>query len=277
MISMVGKKDLFLSPWRLWPGNGVFELVREARYRQLSSASGHLFREYRWIIRVFQPGNYQLGPVPVYIFRQDGSRDTLDAAPLDIAVSLPKPGKDSLQIRPIRDIWEERPTWQDALPLFSLLGCLFLSALFWLFWRRRKKEPEIPRQVAPSPHSPAALALERMAWLAKQRFIQENDLVNYHYELGIIFRTFLERQFGVKVLDLPGSDVLEVFQNLPGDIPCREFLTQWIREAEWVKFARANPPAFFHETSFKTLMLFFQSFCTEENDLQGKESPSSYD
>ncbi|MCF8318013.1 MAG: hypothetical protein K9I02_04645, partial [Haliscomenobacter sp.] len=93
------------------------------------------------------------------------------------------------------------------------------------------------------------------------------DFVNYHYELGVIFRAFLEKQFEVNLLDLPTAEVLEKIQHLPISSLLSEKMIAWMKTVDLVKFAKYEPTYSFHEEAFQEVKLFLTQFLSEESSI----------
>jgi hypothetical protein len=175
--------------------------------------------------------------------------------------------KDSSEIKPIRDIWNENKNWQDWLPLIYVLCGLFILFLIVLWLRKRRKikiiTPEVPLEIV----SPVKEALEKMNWLSQQNFLEQKDFVNYHYELGVIFRAFLEKQYEVNLLDLPTAEVLEKIQHLPIVSLLSEKMITWMKTVDLVKFAKYEPTYSFHEEAFQEVKQFLTQFLSEESSI----------
>lgn len=255
----------FPSP-KLLIGKNPFELLKQVSSDTiiLENKTKKIVNEF--LLTSFEPGNYTLGPI--YITdKVEGSTDTLYSNQLDIKVLPLKLSKDSTDIKPIRDIWKEEKNWQDWLPILYGLGAVILLTLFIFWWLKRKKKGESIPENIPVFVSPVNLALEKMNWLEKQNFLLEKDFVNYHYELGIIFRSFLEKQFEVSLLDLPTNEVLKKIQTLPILPLITDEIISWMKTADFVKFAKAEPPFSFHEEAFQNIKQFFIQFQIEESSI----------
>jgi hypothetical protein len=110
-----------------------------------------------------------------------------------------------------------------------------------------------------------------MNWLSQQPFLQQKDFVNYHYELGIIFRSFLEKQFEMKVLDLPMSEVLEKIQSQPIKSMLTDEILSWMKLVDYVKFAKMEPSFSFHEAAFQQVKQFITKFLIQEGSLTAEK------
>ena len=249
-------------------GEQPFELLKNLSTDTISLGNGNIQIINELLLTSFEPGEYTLGPIKLLAPGEAKTSDTVSSNILRIKV-LPLPlKKDSTEIKPIRDIWEENKNWQDWLPLvYVLTGILFL--VLFLLWIKKRKKNKVPIQEATLKKvSPAQEALEKMEWLSRQNFLPEKDFVNFHYELGIIFRSFLEKQFEVNVLDLTTSEVLEKIQNLPVHSHLPSDLVHWMKTADFIKFAKLEPSFSFHEEAFLQVRQFITKFLPEESSIK---------
>jgi hypothetical protein len=248
--------------FKLLVGKQPFEWLKSVPTDTVFLENGNLQISTDFILTSFEPGSYTLGPIKLLSSSQPSGVISSNSIPVKV---LPLPlERDSVEIKPIRDIWIEQRSWQDWLSLFYFLsGIIFLVLLvLWLIKKKKKKistsEP-LPEKVPP-----AREALEKMEWLSKQTFLEDKDFVNFHYELGIIFRTFLEKQFDLRVLDLPSTEVLEKIQNLPFASLMDPGMFEWMKTADFIKFAKLAPPLSFHEAAFSQVKQFLTQFLPQE-------------
>jgi len=253
--------------FNLLVGKNPFELLKTVSTDTLSLENGDLEIINELLLTSFEPGQYLLGPIKLLATGQRMTNDSISSNSLQVKV-LPLPlRKDSAEIKPIRDIWKENKNWQDWLPIiYGIVGILLL-VLIILWLKKRKKTKVISPVHEPEKISPAQEALEKMEWLSKQKFLQEKDFVNFHYELGIIFRSFLEKQFEVHVLDLPSSEMLEKIQNLPVYSMLTLEMIHWMKTADFIKFAKLEPHFSFHEEAFLQVRQFLTQFLIEESSI----------
>lgn len=254
--------------FNLLVGDRPFELLKTISTDTIYLENGNLQIINELLLTSFEPGQYTLGPVKLLATGETITTDSVSSNILQIKV-LPLPlKKDSAEIKPIRDIWKENKNWQDWLPVFyAMLGIILMVLI--ILWLKKNKKKSIPiEETPPEKVSPAQEALEKMEWLSKQNFLSEKDFVNFHYHLGIIFRSFLERQFEVNVLDLTTSEVLEKIKNLPVQSLLTPEMIHWMKTADFIKFAKLEPSFSFHEEAFLQVKQFLTQFLPKESSIK---------
>lgn len=251
-------------------GNNPFELLKIVSTDTLLLDNGEQQFVQALLLTSFEPGQYTLGPVKLPLTGNQTSFDSISSNSIQVKVLPLAMKKDSSEIKPIRDIWNESKNWQDWLPLIYVLCGLFILFLIILWLRKRRKikvsTPEVPLEIV----SPVKEALEKMDWLSKQNFLEQKDFVNYHYELGVIFRAFLEKQFGVNLLDLPTAEVLKKIQHLPITSLLSKKIIIWMETVDLVKFAKFEPTYSFHEEAFQEVKQFLTQFLSEESSIKSE-------
>lgn len=249
-------------------GNNPFELLKTVSTDTLLLDNGEQQFIRELLLTSFEPGQYTLGPVKLPLTGNKTFIDSISSNSVQFKVLPLAIKKDSSEIKPIRDIWNENKNWQDLLPIIYVLCGLFILFLAILWLRKRRKikisTSEVPLEII----SPVKEALEKMDWLSKQNFLEQKDFVNYHYELGVIFRAFLEKQFRVNLLDLPTAEVLKKIQHLPIKSLLSEKMIAWMETVDLVKFAKFEPTYSFHEEAFQEIKQFLTQFLSEESSIK---------
>lgn len=252
-------------------GNNPFELLKTVSTDTLLLNNGVQQFIQELLLTSFEPGQFSLGPVKLPLTGNKTSFDSISSNSVQIKVLPLAMKKDSSEIKPIRDIWNESKNWQDWLPLIYFLCGLFILFLVILWLKKRRKikisTPEVPLEKV----SPVSEALEKMDWLSRQNFLEQKDFVNYHYELGVIFRAFLEKQFEVNLLDLPTAEVLKKIQLLPISSLLSEKMIAWMKTVDLVKFAKLEPTYSFHEEAFQEVKQFLTQFLSAESSITIEE------
>lgn len=251
-------------------GNNPFELLKTVSTDTLLLDNGEQQFIRELLLTSFEPGQYTLGPVKLPLTGNKTFIDSISSNSVQFKVLPLAMKKDSSEIKPIRDIWNENKNWQDLLPIIYVLCGLFILFLAILWLRKRRKikisTSEVPLEII----SPVKEALEKMDWLSKQNFLEQKDFVNYHYELGVIFRAFLEKQFRVNLLDLPTAEVLKKIQHLPIKSLLSEKMIAWMETVDLVKFAKFEPTYSFHEEAFQEIKQFLTQFLSEESSIKSE-------
>ena len=141
----------------------------------------------------------------------------------------------------VRDIAPPEPIpvdWRRPLLLAGAVGLLLtLVAAAWWLARRRD------RVVAAPPAPPAAATARRaLRALEARKLVQAGEVKEYYAELSGIVRRYLEARFGVRAPEMTTEEFLLATAR-GGALAARHraLLTDFLREADLVKFARHRP------------------------------------
>lgn len=152
---------------------------------------------------------------------------------------------DSTGLAPIKDIIAEPLSWQDIMPVVLIIGGVLLVAGLAFWWLKRRKSlpvkiPEVP------PVPPDELALQKLLSLEQSAAWEKGEIKAFQSDLTFILREYLENQFHLPALEQTSVEIIRDAQNkqLPGHwiSSLKELLTA----ADFVKFAKAQPPLDIH-------------------------------
>lgn len=187
----------------------------------------------------------ELNLPPIAIRFRDGHAEQTNPLTLRV-IPTPSP-EDPNDLADISDIRREPFRWLDALPWVLIIGGLLglATLIWWLLIRRKKKGPR-SRMVQLPAHE---LALRQLDTLAQRGLWQSQQIKPYYEELTYIVRQYLQQRFGIPALESVSDEILQ--QLAATDFPAeqRPALSEMLRAADWVKFAKGDPPADFHETA----------------------------
>ena len=114
------------------------------------------------------------------------------------------------------------------------------------------------------------MALER---LYVQRLWQAEKHKLYYSTLTDILRTYIDGRFGVGAMEMTSDEIIEAMRNV--DLPQKSAmdLTQILRDADLVKFAKAVPEAEENEAAYEAAWQFVeQTKPVEQSDEEDDES-----
>lgn len=193
----------------------------------------------------------ELDLMPLTIRMQNGRTEVTNALTLSVT---PTPSPDEPgDLADIEDIRREPWHWLDALPWVLLTGGLLALAglIYWLVSRRRREATL--RAAPPRAHE---LALRRLDELARWREsamprADSDALKTYYAELTHIVRQYLENRYQVPALESVSDEILEQLQHTEFPPGFRPTLSELLRWADLVKFAKGTPPADFHEIAWQ--------------------------
>jgi hypothetical protein len=194
------------------------------------------------IFTAWDSGYQQVPPLPV-VFLLNGRRDSVFTASIPIRVEMPPADSTLTDIKPII---EEPVKIEDYLPYAGTLLTVLLIAFFVWMMRRHiaKKELPPPPPVILPAHE---IAFEKLEALKKEKLWQRGQLKAYHSQLTYIVREYLESRYGIQALEETTDEILEQMRNMRlGDL-LTEKMTALLQTADLVKFAKAQPPAGYHD------------------------------
>lgn len=223
-----------LTPQTLYP----FEL-KGARAAQdpAPATDGRLTERLEIVLTVFETGDLVLPAIPLSIRSASGVSSTSFTPERKIKVTSVLTAKDK-SLRPIKG-----PVSMDLVTLLvamAVLGVVVLvvGIIAALLLRPRKAKPDPEARLAPEERARRELGrLRSSAHLAEGRFRE------YYAELADIMRRFLERRYGVDVMERTSAEILrsEPVASLEPDT--RSALRELLDAADLVKFAKATPEA----------------------------------
>lgn len=224
-------------------------VVRRGKIDTLQQAGEQLYRQ-RLTLTGFDSGQWK---IPAFAFRVVSG---------DSARSLPSLTTDSMFITvntvPVDTTKPFRPIKQIRSVPFNILaywyyivgGLVLLAILAWLlFFRKRKTvrtpEPEIPAE------PPYEQAVKSLRELEGEKLWQQNRVKDYYTRLTDILRLYIERQFGVKAMELTSDELLRDIRPVTRLNQQRDNLHYILTTADLAKFARLQPLPEEHEASLR--------------------------
>ena len=194
------------------------------------------------IFTAWDSGYLEVPPLPVVILG-NGSRDSFFTNSILIRVDIPAVDSTLPGIKPII---EEPRKMEDYLPYAGGLLPVFVIAFFVWMMRPRAGQEELPSP-APVVYPAHEIALKKLENLKSEKLWQKGQLKNYHSQLTYIVREYLENRFGIQALEETTDEILHQMRNRRlGDL-LTEKMTALLQTADLVKFAKATPPADYHD------------------------------
>ncbi len=236
------------------PKESAIEFLKQSKWDTLQKSSTTLRLRKDFVFTAWDSGFQRVPAIPV-VYLKDGRQDTVFTNDLPIEVKIPQVDTALADIKPIL---HEPAKWQDYLPYLLGIGALLLVIAMLLAMRRRKaiQVESPPPQLALPPHE---LALQKLAVLKKQKHWQQGQVKEYHSELTFILREYLENRYGIQALEQTTDEILAQLKNLNFSSSLSGKLDQLLQTADLVKFAKAQPPADFHDQA----MTYVEEFIGE--------------
>ncbi len=220
----------------------------------------------RYLLRTFDEGRYNLGTASVLYADKStqGAADTLtssDTLFLNVATFLIDSTSHAIfDMKAQRDLpfmfaeISGYVKWGVLIVLLTLIIAFFVLKLlarygystFGLF----NVPPPIP------PHITAFKALET---LRGEQLWQEGEYKRYYSALTDILRAYISGRFGVAALEMTSDEIMDSVRGLE-EVPqrCELELQELLRDADLVKFAKAEFDASMNESYFATAHTFIE-------------------
>lgn len=211
----------------------------------------------RWYTMVTYEAGDKIVPGPTVQYRLPGADlqrvDAPDA--LVIVDSLLAKAGDANDVRdvkgPVAVPRDYRPLW------WALVGCALLAGLGVAFYRvlnRARPQPAAP------PRPADEVAQEALARLRSARLLETGAYEAYYVRLSGIVRTYLESRFHLRAPEMTTEEFLQAAQHAPQLVPAhRSLLSQFLTEADLVKFARYQPALEDAERAYTAAWEFIES------------------
>jgi hypothetical protein len=227
----------------------------------------NLFIQKSLTITAWDSGYYQI-PSLVFPYEINGKLETKVSNSIPLEVKMIE--VDTNFIEPIKTIVEEPLTFEDLLPwLISLGFLLVVAAAILLYLNDKKRKAKLPEIVPKRPYY--ELILEQLDQLEAGKLWQQGQTKEYHSRLTHLLREYLEKRFRIQALEQTTREIQQQLQkkDLPEDR--RSSLGELLQTADMVKFAKAEPPAAFHEDALRNVRGFIEETIPQP-DLEQTES-----
>ena len=238
-------QSLFFPDFHAMPNNN-YELIEDVPVDTLSREGRKLKLRKRYVLAAFQEG--RLGIVPQVMYAEKNIVDTLSGPDtLTLMVSTFKIDSTShgiFDIKPQKTLRFKMGEITGYI-LWSIIALIIIALLLYVakrvlehygksFGDLFKPTPPLP------PHEQAFKALEQ---LRTERLWQEGKHKEYYSALTDILRTYIDGHFGVGAMEMTSDEIIEAMRSVELPQKAAMDLTQILRDADLVKFAKAMPEA----------------------------------
>lgn len=190
-----------------------------------------------------EPGRHELvlPALPIAIARASGELVSVCTAEHRIVVEDPIANAPDPRPRENPPPREQEEVWTAAKHATIVgLGALLLGALAaWLIsrWRRRPRPVPPP----PPPRPPWDLALEELRDIRSARLVAAGRFAEHFDRVSDTLRKYLGNRYGFDGLESTTREALAVLRQIDPPVVVLDPITQFLREADLVKFARLTP------------------------------------
>lgn len=236
----ISVQKLDLSPFE---AEEEIEIVAEGDWDTLQR-NGTFVLQKDLTFTIFDSGYYWLPELPIS-YTKNGVTNTSKTTRIPMQVGTVSIA-DTLQLAPIKDIIREEANWRDYLPFIGSLLALGLIAGLIYYFRKKKTDAEIPP--APEIKLPAhEIALTALDQLKSEQLWQQGDIKTYQSRLTYTIREYLENRYEIPALESTTEEIQRNLKKVDFDNSWKDKLRNILQVADLVKFAKAKPPADFHD------------------------------
>ena len=261
-------------------GAEAYELIEDRAIDTLSRDGRRLKLRKSFLLAAFEEGIHRVVPQVMYadknIIDTVRSTDTIDL--LVTTFLIDSTSHAIFDIKPQRNLPFKLGEITGYIK-WAIIALLLLALLIYLVIRIMrhygksldnifKPAPPLP------PHVVAFAALEK---LRSERLWQEDKHKLYYSTLTDIVRSYIAGRYGVGAMEMTSDEIIEAMRSVELPQKSSMDLTQILREADLVKFAKALPEAEENEAAYRAVWDFVEQTkpveVTEgdEEDIESKE------
>jgi len=254
-------------------GEADVELVEELPVDTLAREGRMLRLRKRYRMQAFDEGRINMGRGAV-LYADKNIVDTLyapDSVYLNVALfEIDSTAQGPQDLKPQKGM-PFRMGEVSGYLLWGLFGLALLAALIYgakrLLAHYGKGFGDLFKPAPPLP--PHVVAIRALEALHHRKLWQNGKFKHYYSELTDILRTYLVGRYGIGAMEMTSDEIVEALRAVPEEeLPKKASmdLTAILRDADLVKFAKAEPDAEQNENDYTKAYYF-----VEETKLQEAE------
>lgn len=234
----------------------------------------------QYVVTSFDSTLYHIPYIPVVV-----DKDTLKTNDFGLKVSAPQLSETTLEyleklknnetdsidfvqlsISDIKPNQKPEFVWQDYLellfiPLLIILVLALIGLALYFFLRKKKKGYFFTPKVVLPPH---VVALEGLDKLKASKLWQKGMEKEYYTELTDILREYIDHRYNINAPEMVSEDIIASVHLATDTRSATDGLTQILRLADLVKFAKYTPFADENDLSLVNAYLFVNQTKIEE-------------
>ncbi|WP_029905397.1 hypothetical protein [Prevotella sp. 10(H)] len=173
---------------------------------------------------------------------------------------------EQLQISDIKTIQDAPFVWQDYLeylyiPLIIFLVLALIGLAVYFYIRKKNKGYFFTPKVVLPPH---VVALQELDKLKSSKLWQKGQEKEYYTELTDILRHYIDRRFNIDAPEMISDDIIAAVHLATDTKSATDGLSQILKLADLVKFAKYSPFADENDLSLVNAYLFVNQTKLEE-------------
>ncbi len=238
------------------------ELVEERGVDTVSVDGRRIKLRKEYILQAFQEGNINLGLAEV-LYLDKNIADTLrssDSLRLQVG---------TFEIDSTAQIFDIKA--QQNLPFkyreirgyvnWALFALLVLAAAIYLLKRYLESRGRSLSDIfkTPPPPPPHIEAIKALEGLHNQKLWQNSKYKEYYSSITDILRHYIERRYSISAMEMTSDEIIDAIREVE-DIPQKSSmsLTSLLRDADLVKFAKAQPSGEENEDAYTKAYYFVE-------------------
>ncbi|MBK8338839.1 MAG: hypothetical protein IPK99_01950 [Flavobacteriales bacterium] len=234
----------------VWDGGVDTALVDAAKDPYLFVQRRHL------VVTAWDSGFWAIPP-----FRFVVASDTIETTPLLLEVRT-LPVDTSKAFRDIKDIYDVPFSWRQWLREnwpYVAGGVAVLALLLFVLWRVRKYRN---RPVSAAPEAPMVplhqRVIDALRAVEQQRLWQQGEVKAHHSAVTDLLRGYIEERYQVPALERTTDELAQALRLSAMGAAHREQITNLLRLADLVKFAKLSPAPLENEQMIPTAIRLVQ-------------------
>lgn len=257
-VEVVGELDEtggILAPDSLWTDVEISSIT-EPIVKDLGNGRKELRQDL--ILQSFDSGLYTLAPV-IYVQGDEvvqSNRLALKVIPVPVDTLTTVHDYADVQ-NPPRKIFDFVPDWATDYGMWIILALLVIGAAIFVYlkWLRQGKIPLIPVK---KPVPPYELAIQRLEELKNEKLCERGEEKSYYTRLTDILRVYLDTRFGINAMEMTSTQILHALQNNEETRVPKKYMSEILRIADFVKFAKVRPLPEDNVQAFRSAMQFVE-------------------
>lgn len=222
-----------------------------------------------FLVQAFDSGLFTLPPVYLISGKDTIASNTsvlkVDPIALDTANVIFNDGQPvDIKVHDITDVVDAEHKLFDIIPdwvtitwpwILLAIALLALIIFVYLKWLRHGKLPLVPVK---KPVPPYVLAIEKLNALQQKKLWQQGAEKEYYTQLTDILRGYLYGRFGINAMEMTTPQILAKISDTDEAKEFASFVHSVLKEADFVKFAKAKPAAPENELAFRNVREFVE-------------------
>lgn len=170
--------------------------------------------------------------------------------------------------------WDFMPDWVTAYWLWLLIVIIVIALFVFVYmkWLRHGRIPLIP---AKKPVPPYVLAMEKLNDLQQKKLWQKGAEKEYYTQLTDILRGYLSGRFGINAMEMTTPQIMSAISDNEEASQFASYVSEVLREADFVKFAKAKPEAAENERVLSDVREFVELTRPSENQEEPENGNSA--